>query len=163
MQIFFLSDWVLLILFIVLWFCFQAGPAWLCFHKSDDYFKKDSFLYRTRSWEKNGTFYEKWFMIKRWKKYLPDGGGVFKNGYAKRQIVDFSIENLERYLLESRRAELTHWLAIFPFWVFGLFAPPRVIWIMLVYALLVNLPCIITQRYNRPRIMKLLKKKQKQL
>lgn len=163
MQIFFLSDWVMLILFIVLWFCFQAGPAWFCFHKSDDYFRNDSFLYRTRSWEKNGSFYEKWFMIKRWKKYLPDGGGLFKNGYAKRQIADFSIENLERYLLESRRAELTHWLAIFPFWVFGLFAPPSVIWIMLVYALLVNLPCIIAQRYNRPRIMKLLKKKQKLL
>lgn len=51
-----------------------------------------------------------------------------------------------------------HWLGILPFWVFGLFAPPGVIWIMLAYALIVNLPCIIAQRYNRPRVYALLKK-----
>lgn len=27
---------------------------------------------------------------------------------------------------------------------------------MLIYALLVNLPCIIAQRYNRPRVQRLL-------
>ena len=29
---------------------------------------------------------------------------------------------------------------------------------MLIYALIANLPCIITQRYNRPRVQKLLER-----
>lgn len=159
MQIFFFPEWLTIILFFVLWFCFQLGAGWFCFHKSDDFFMKDSFLYKIRKWERDGLFYEQWFRIKKWKKYLPDGGGFFNGGYTKRHIVDFSVENLEQYLVESRRAELTHWLGIFPFWIFGLFAPFHVVWIMLVYALVVNVPCIIAQRYNRPRIMKLLTKK----
>jgi hypothetical protein len=61
-----------------------------------------------------------------------------------------------RFILESKRAELVHWLAILPFWVFGLWGPPIVIPIMFVYALAVNLPCIIAQRYNRPRLLRLL-------
>ncbi|MEN6550544.1 MAG: glycosyl-4,4'-diaponeurosporenoate acyltransferase, partial [Candidatus Cryosericum sp.] len=44
------------------------------------------------------------------------------------------------------------WLAIFPFWVFWFFTPPTVPWLMLGYALAVNLPCIVVQRYNRPRV-----------
>jgi hypothetical protein len=159
MQIFFFPEWLTIVLFFVLWFCFQLGAGWLCFRKPDDFFNKDTFLYRTRKWERDGLFYEQWFRIKKWKKYLPDGGGFFNGGYTKRHIVDFSVENLQQYLIESRRAELTHWLGIFPFWIFGLFAPFHVIWIMLVYALVVNVPCIIAQRYNRPRIMKLLTKK----
>ena len=92
---------------------------------------------------------------------LPDGGSIWgKKGFKKRQLADLSNENLNRFLTESARGELTHWLAIFPFWVFGFFAPPQVVWMMLVYALLINLPCIMAQRYNRPRIRRLLKKRQ---
>jgi len=160
MQLFFLPEWQMILLFFVLWFCFQFGAAWFCFCMSDSYFLKDSFLYQTRSWEKKSNIYKK-LKVKRWKKYLPDGGGLFKGGYAKRQLKDFSTENLNKFLIESRRAELTHWLAICPFWVFGFFAPLHVVWIMLVYALVVNMPCIIAQRYNRPRIMELLSKKNK--
>ncbi len=66
------------------------------------------------------------------------------------------------FLKESCRAEFSHIIAIFPFWIFGLFAPFTVVPIMLVYALLVNVPCIIAQRYNRPRILKILELKKKQ-
>ncbi|MEA5061120.1 MAG: hypothetical protein VB015_01720 [Erysipelotrichaceae bacterium] len=69
----------------------------------------------------------------------------------------FNICRKIQFLIESARGELTHWLAILPFWVFGFFAPSYIIPIMLAYALIVNLPCIIVQRYNRPRIKKLLK------
>jgi glycosyl-4,4'-diaponeurosporenoate acyltransferase len=67
---------------------------------------------------------------------------------------DFSELNLLKFLHESCRAELTHWLAIPPFIVFGLFTPPAALPIMFVYALAVNMPCILAQRYNRPRIQK---------
>lgn len=39
-----------------------------------------------------------------------------------------------------------------------MFRTKGVIWYMLAYTLLINLPCIIAQRYNRPRIKKLLKR-----
>jgi len=33
-----------------------------------------------------------------------------------------------------------------------------VIWIMLAYAIAANLPCILAQRYNRPRVYELLRR-----
>ena len=93
--------------------------------------------------------------------FLPDGGGLWKKrGYKKRHLEDLSEENLERFLLESCRAELTHWLVISLFWVFGFFLPASATGLMLIIALLGNLPCIIPQRYNRPRVLKLLERTQ---
>ncbi|SHJ10291.1 glycosyl-4,4'-diaponeurosporenoate acyltransferase [Parasporobacterium paucivorans DSM 15970] len=91
-----------------------------------------------------------------WKKRLPDGGKYMKRGYEKKKMKDFSQAGMEKFLTESCRGEATHLLAIMPFWVFGLFTPGYVVPIMLVYSLAVNLPCIIAQRYNRPRIIKLM-------
>ena len=93
--------------------------------------------------------------VRRWKKYLPDGGSLVKGGFEKKKLVSFSKDNLDKYLLESCRAEMIHWLAILPFWVFGFFTPPIVILYMLIYALAINMPCIIAQRYNRPRIVRI--------
>ncbi len=160
MQIFYPSTWLMLILFFALWFLFQAGAAFLCFRLPNEVFAKDNALFVGRKWEEEGKIYQKIFRIRSWKGLLPDGGGMVKGGYAKKHLADTSKENMERFLIESRRAELTHWLEIIPFWVFGLFAPPGFIWIMLGYALVVNLPCIFAQRYNRPRIQKLLKRQE---
>lgn len=158
MQIIYLEDSITILLFMILWFVFQAGSAALCYKRKDDSYRRDSWLYKTRDWEQNGYLYEKYFKIKWWKKFLPDGAAVVKKGYRKRHLSDFSKENLEKYVLESRRAECSHWLAILPFWVFGFFAEFEVVLMMLGYALAVNLPCIIAQRYNRPRVIKLLKR-----
>lgn len=158
MQIFFPPHWLMILLFFALWFLFQAGAAFLCFHLPDGAFAQDNWLYRARGWEQKGRVYERVFRIKKWKRLLPDGGALF-GGYAKKHLQDFSAQSLDTFLIESRRAELTHWLAILPFWVFGLFAPFAVVPIMLAYALAANLPCIIAQRYNRPRIKALRQKK----
>ncbi len=107
--------------------------------------------------EKEGRIYDRVFRVSRWKRLLPDGGMVCrKHGFKKKHLVNFTEKTLNRFLVESARGELTHWLAILPFWIFGFIAPPQVIWYMLIYALLVNLPCIIAQRYNRPRVQRLL-------
>lgn len=161
MQLIFLPDiWTVLLCFLV-WAVLQAGTALVCLHLPDRFFLPDSFLYRSRRFEKEGRIYDRIFRISRWKHMLPDGGSIWgEKGFKKRQLADFSNENLNRFLTESARGELTHWLAIFPFWIFGFFAPPQVVWMMLVYALLINLPCIMAQRYNRPRIRRLLKKRQ---
>lgn len=156
MQVLFLPHWLMVLLFFLLWPLFHIGAAALCFYLPDSAFARDGWLYKTRGWEVGGALYERVFRIKKWKRYLPDGGAWFKGGYAKKHIRNFGAQNLDTFLLESCRAELTHWLAIVPFWVFGLFAPWYIVPIMLAYALAANLPCILTQRYNRPRVQKLL-------
>ncbi|NLW88799.1 MAG: glycosyl-4,4'-diaponeurosporenoate acyltransferase [Clostridiaceae bacterium] len=162
MRILFLPEtWTLVLCFIV-WPILQVGAALLCLFLPDRVFSPDRFIYRTHSFEKQGRIYDSIFRVSRWKHLLPDGGTVWKKrGYAKRRLLNFSEENLRKYLVESCRAEMTHWLAIFPFWVFGLFTPPFVPWIMLAYAVVINGPCIIAQRYNRPRIQRLLGKMKK--
>lgn len=161
MQIFYLSNRLTILLFVLMWFLFQAGAALICYRLDDRRLKRETWLTKSRSWEKDGTFYVKYLKVRLWKGYLPDGSAVAGNGYRKRHLKDYSADNLERFIMESRRAEYTHWLAMLPFWIFGLFADVIVIPIMLIYALIVNLPCIIAQRYNRPRIELLLNKKYK--
>ncbi|MEA4869415.1 MAG: hypothetical protein VB062_02110 [Christensenella sp.] len=153
MQVFYPSQWVMILLFIAIWAVVPLLFALLCLRLPNRLFEPDCFFWRSFRWEKGGKIYDQVFHIRRWKHLLPDGGGVLKKqGYHKRNLTDYSEENLHRFLIEASRGELTHWLGILSFWVFGLFAPPSVIWMMLLYALLVNLPCIIAQRFNRPRI-----------
>ena len=154
MRLFYPSTLVMLLLIFALWPTFQIGAALLASAIPAKRFRYDSFFYRSHRWEKEGLVYER-CGIKRWKKYLPDGAAAFKNGYRKKHLSDFSKAGLERFLVESCRAELSHWLAIPPFFVFGFFCPPIAIPLMFLYDLAVNLPCILAQRYNRPRILRI--------
>ncbi|MFA7673131.1 MAG: glycosyl-4,4'-diaponeurosporenoate acyltransferase [Clostridia bacterium] len=158
MQIFFLSDELMIALCLILWLVFQLSAVVICLKMPDRYFSPDRFLYRGHKWEVNGIFYEKVLKIRKWKHLLPDGGAIVKSGFSKKHLTDHSKENLERFQTETCRAELTHFLAILPFWIFGLFTPPIVILFMFIYAVAVNMPCIITQRYNRIRLARVLKK-----
>jgi glycosyl-4,4'-diaponeurosporenoate acyltransferase len=157
MQIFFPGTAVSILLIFAVWAVVPLLFAWLCLALPDRFFDPRRFFWRSHLWERGGRVYEDAFRIKSWKSLLPDGGNIWKSrGYQKRRLQDYSEANLQRFLVESARGELTHWLGILPFWVFGLFAPPYIVWIMLFYALLVNLPCIIAQRYNRPRVSALI-------
>ena len=153
MQIFFLPTPVMILLFFAIWGIVPLLLAYLCLQIPDRFFEPTRFLWRVHGFEDGGKLYEHVFHIRSWKLLLPDGGGVWKKrSYKKKNLTDYSEENLHRFLIETSRGELVHWLGILPFWVFGLFAPPAVIWIMLLYALIVNVPCLIAQRYNRPRV-----------
>jgi glycosyl-4,4'-diaponeurosporenoate acyltransferase len=160
MQVFFFSTPVTIALFFAIWAVVPLLLAYLCLWIPDRFFFPTRFFWRSHGFEREGRIYETVFRIRAWKHLLPDGGGVWKkHSYRKKSLADFSEENLNKFLIETSRGELVHWLGILPFWVFGLFAPPVVIWIMLLYALAVNLPCLIAQRYNRPRVYALLKKR----
>lgn len=159
MQVFFWSSGVTVALFFAVWAVTPLLFGWISLLLPDRWLEPGLPLWRARRWEQNGRIYERVFHIKSWKRLLPDGGTLWKKrGYQKRNLNDYSEENLRRFLIESARGELMHWIAISPFWVFGLFAPDYVVWIMLAYALAVNLPCIIAQRYNRPRVRALFKR-----
>lgn len=156
MQILFLSDLWTVILCFVLWGGFQSLAAFICFLIPDIYYKPGSWVFRSHKWEKEGKIYVKILKVNKWKKYLPDGGAAFKKGYKKRNFTNYTRQGMEKYLVESCRGEMSHWLAIIPFWVFGFIAPIWIIIPMFLYALAINIPCIVAQRYNRPRFIALL-------
>jgi len=161
-RVLYFSDKVTLVLAFALWAVFQLGATLICLHLPDRFLSLHKAFFRSYAFEQDGLLYARLFKVRRWKHLLPDGGTIWKKrGYAKRHLSDFSELNLERFLIESCRAELTHWLSIFPFWIFGFFMPAGAVPVMLLYALAVNAPCIIAQRYNRPRIERLLRKKAK--
>jgi glycosyl-4,4'-diaponeurosporenoate acyltransferase len=142
-----------------LWAAIQFLVSFLCIKIPNRYFDPARFPFAPFGFEKNGAFYRKWLLVHKWKKYLPDGGALMGADFRKKNLEHVTGNNLQRFLVESCRAEMTHLLAIVPFWVFGFIAPPEVIWIMLIYAVAINLPCIVAQRYNRPRILTLIGKR----
>lgn len=59
-------------------------------------------------------------------------------------------------MAETRRAELVH-LALLPFaLVTALWCPPWAVAVNLAFAALFNLPCLLVQRFNRRRLLRLL-------
>ena len=155
MRIFYFPDWLTILSYIILWPLMQVSIAMLGNKISDKHFHPNLFWLKTRKWEKGGSFYKHIFKVDKWKRFLPDGANTHKTGFRKKQMIKYDPEYINAFIAETGRAEIFHWLQIVPFWVFGLWSPPFVIWVMLLYALIVNLPCIIVQRYNRPRLIKL--------
>lgn len=159
MQILFLPKPFAIALCFFLWAVIQTLVSFICLKIPNRYFSPYKFPFTGFGFEQGGAFYRKWLFVHKWKKYLPDGGALMGTDFRKKNLEHVTHANLQRFLTESCRAEMTHVLAILPFWVFGFIAPPEVIWIMLIYAVAVNLPCIIAQRYNRPRIRVLMEKR----
>lgn len=158
MQIFFPSRPLAILISFPLWYFYQSTAGRICLKLPERLFSPYAPFFRPHPWEDGGKTYQRVFRVHTWKKFLPDSGSLIRGSYKKRTLDSFTKKSLDRFLMESCRAEMTHWLAILPFWTFGLFAPTRVILYMLIYAILVNVPCIIAQRYNRPRILRLLEK-----
>lgn len=137
---------------MVAWLIFHFGISALCFKIPVHYFLQDVLFLRIAKWEKNGKLWDRLFSVKKWKKHLIDGSSIVKKSYNKSHLHGSSIDNLRIFAAETKRAELTHWLLIVPAPLFFLWNPAWAGWINVLYALIANLPFIVTQRYNRARI-----------
>jgi glycosyl-4,4'-diaponeurosporenoate acyltransferase len=113
-----------------------------------EYFVHDCWLTAPRCWERHGGFYREWFAIRKWKSWLPDGAS-WLGGFGKKKLRSRNPTYLTQFLIETRRAEIAHWCMIACLPIFFLWNPPWACWVMSVYALAANLPCILVQRYNR--------------
>lgn len=123
-------------------------------------FDHDGWLWRRRQVEDNGRLYTKVFRIKRWKRWLPEAGDLFSGGFNKATLGRLDTEYLRIYVRETRRAELGHWLAVLLSPVFFVWNPPIVgAFMVLVYAPLSNGWCILSQRYNRIRLTRVLSRR----
>lgn len=122
-------------------------------------FRWDAFPYKSLPFERDGRIYER-LHISRWQKRLPDMSRIFTRLMPPKRIsLRPTPEQLERMLQETCVAEFTH--AVLSLAGLGLIK----IWagaggwlVYAAYVLLGNLPFILIQRYNRPRLKLLLEK-----
>ena len=113
-------------------------------------------LYKERKWEEGGEVYQRLLKVKRWKDSLPELSDFIRTIFPRKRIASHDKENLQKYLLESCRAELTHWGIILSSFLFGFWNDCIETAAMILIALGLNLPYVVIQRYNRPRIIRLL-------
>jgi glycosyl-4,4'-diaponeurosporenoate acyltransferase len=106
--------------------------------------------------ERAAPFYEGVLRVKRWKDRLPDAARWFGGGFAKGALAAKDPDYLRRFIRETWRGELCHWVTLGCAPVFFLWNPWWADLIMVSYALGANLPCILAQRYNRRRLQRLL-------
>ena len=123
------------------------------------WFQWDKFPFRPFSWEKSGKLYRK-LRVKKWKDRVPDASKRHKDMYEKKVNIRPDKENLRRLIQETCVAEIVHYQLIL------LCLPFLKIWpglggiICFCLAILGNLVFAIIQRYNRPRLMRILQKEE---
>lgn len=137
---------------ILAWLLIHLGVAWLGTELPDRLFKPNAWLFRPRAWERGGGVYQRLFRVRSWKASLPDGAALFRKGFPKARLAGRDPAYLQRFIRETCRGEAVHWAVLAASLLFFLWNPWWVGLIMVAYAALANLPCIITQRYNRFRI-----------
>ncbi len=119
------------------------------------WFDASRFPYRAYAFERNGRFYEA-LGIRKWKNVLPDKSRIAPGTYRKAirgSAQQHSAAHMERLLQETCVAECVHWalLVISPILLFTMESPAA--YVMTPLYGLSNLPYIMIQRYNRPRLV----------
>jgi len=121
-----------------------------------EWFDPSLFPYKPHDFENGGKYYDK-FKIRKWQNKLPDMSKIFKKIMPPKQMSRMpSKEELTLMLQETCIAEWEHKTVL----LLGLYC--IFIWqgmggiiVSLLYTL-GNIPFIIIQRYNRPKLMRVL-------
>lgn len=158
MRLLYFSDAVLIIVNIIAWFLIHMSIAYVGTRIPASFFSPSSILYRKKKWEDHGQWYQKYLKIKSWKNRLPDGAILFAGGFSKGKIAQRNPEYLSLFVKETCRGEFVHWIVFILSPAFFIWNPPWVGLIMILYAFIANIPCIIAQRYNRFHLETILSK-----
>ena len=123
-----------------------------------NWFAPERFPFRGYAFENEGKIYEK-LHIRKWQNKVPDMSKVFPWLMPAKNLSGAYAQRLSLMVRETCVAEFIHYLTALS----GLYCPflwpgPGGITLMLLNAILLNLPFILIQRYNRPRLMRLEKK-----
>jgi len=147
----------LIALYAALWIGFHFGAGYVAHHLPLSLLARLPLVSVIYAWEADGRLYER-LAIRRWKDHLPEAGGFYRGGFAKRRLETQDGGYLARFALETSRAECSHWLTWLLALSFFAWNPWPIGLIMLLYGAIVNLPCILVQRYNRARFRRILNK-----
>ena len=145
-----MSTPTLLVAVSAAWMLFGLVVGWLAVRTPDRRLGPGP-ITRLRPWERSLVPY-RIIGIRHWKDLLPEAGDFFRGGVSKRHLPDGSVGTLQRFVVETRRAERVHWSLVvvaptFFIWTPAGFAVPN-----LFIALAANLPFVAIQRYNRVRL-----------
>lgn len=130
------------------WPIFQIAIGFIALRVPSHIFAHDTWLTAPRSWEQDGDVYRDWLAIRKWKYRLPDAA-PWLGGFAKKKLLSRDPACIAQFLSETRRAEIAHCFMLGCLPIFFIWNPPWARWVMALYALAANVPCILAQRYNR--------------
>ncbi|MDP1819145.1 MAG: hypothetical protein Q8K58_04550 [Acidimicrobiales bacterium] len=155
MRLVHLSHPIAVVLDVVAWGVVHAATGYAAHRMPPRRLRQDGWLLRARRAEAGGRLYERRFAIRRWKDRLPEAGALFAGGLSKCHVPG-GRDGLERFAVETRRAELAHWWAMAASPLFVLWNPPVASVLLVAYGVAVNAPFIAIQRYNRLRVSRVL-------
>ena len=116
-------------------------------------FSAESFPYRTADLENGGRVYEK-LGIKHWKDALPDMSRIMPDMVKKKMTGQNREQGMDVLIAETCVAECVHyWLIVLSLGIFLFWRGGWAVVFWLVYNILGNVPFILIQRYNRPRLV----------
>ncbi len=144
---------------VVVWGLIHSATGYAAHRLDEGRLSRDGWLLRPRRFETAGRWYRRRLRIERWKDSLPEAGDLFRGGVSKRHLPGYDAAGLELFARETRRAELGHWWAMCCGPVFLLWNPPLAAGLLVGYGVVVNLPFIAIQRYNRFRIQALVERR----
>ena len=112
----------------------------------------EKFPFAPYRWESEGRFYKK-LRIEAWKRALPDKSRYMRTMVKKNLGEDRSSKHTKRLIEETCVAELVHWLLLLAGPLFRLISDSVFGLIASILYSLSNVPFIMIQRYNRPRLI----------
>ena len=152
------SNLVLVVIDAGAWAAWSALCGYFAHRMPVSRLASDRGLFRLMRFERDGRWYGRVVRVRRWKRWLPDAGALFPGGFSKRHVDRRDRAYLERFAAETRRAELTHWLILAAAPWFFAWNPWWLAAAMLAYGIVANVPCLLVQRYNRARLMRMIQR-----
>ena len=143
-------------------YCAIAGTVGFFFGRliSKRPMKPEKGLFRCFKFEKNGVLYEK-LNIRKWQARVPDMSRILPFLMPPKNLSGNYSDRLPTMIRETCVAEITHIVVS----ILGL--PCLAIWpgvggiaVTAIFILQLNVPYILIQRYNRPRLIRLYRKLQ---
>ena len=125
--------------------------AWFALRLPQSHFDPESFWYREHRWERGGVTYQQLFRVRNWKRLLPDGAAWLK-GMGKANLASTDVTYLRSFLAETCRGEWSHWMQMIAISGFVVWNPWPANLVIVVYAVVSNLPCIVNLRHVRVRM-----------
>ena len=111
--------------------------------------------WRSASWENEGRFWDRALRVRRWMDLVPDMSRIMPDMVPKRIVGVATPEQIDILIRETCVAELIHWLLFLLGFECVFIWNGAGGWIVSLLFGIGNLPYVVIQRYNRPRLMRL--------
>ncbi len=153
------TGWELFWLDVFIYIVQQVARVFIDYLLPKTWYDSSLWWFQCFAWEDGGNFYKKHFKVEAWKDFLPVVAGLTEvdKSHLESQDPDY----LESFIYDINVSESNHVRAILMTSIFIIWNPPGMFLLIFTLSLLGHLPFIIIQRYNRPRMQRLLRINQK--